>query len=122
MTKFKLPYPISSNKYWRNVRGHMTVSTEAKEYKNIVGWLAKGAGVKMLSGNVFLQILLHPKTKKNGEASNVRVDLDNVLKVTCDALNGIAFIDDKQITKIHLEIGQPIVNGGLSVTIASLND
>ena len=120
--KFFLPYPLSANKYWRNVNGRMVVSAEAKEYKNTVGWLAKGAGIRPHVGDVFLKILLHPKTKKDGEASNVRVDLDNVLKVMCDALNGIAFADDKQITKINLEISHPIQNGGLSVTIGGVDD
>lgn len=31
----------------------------------------------------------------------VSADLDNLLKLTTDALNGIAFVDDKQIKKIR---------------------
>ena len=30
-------------------------------------------------------------------------DCDNVIKVICDALNGVAYADDKQICKIHFE-------------------
>ena len=30
-------------------------------------------------------------------------DCDNVIKVICDALNGVAYEDDKQIYKIHFE-------------------
>jgi len=30
-------------------------------------------------------------------------DLDNVAKVVCDALNGVAYIDDAQICKLYIE-------------------
>lgn len=30
-------------------------------------------------------------------------DVDNVAKVICDALNGVAFFDDKQICKLNIE-------------------
>lgn len=44
------------------------------------------------------------KTKehmKNGEIrATVKPDLDNVLKIVLDALNGVAFVDDRQI--VHL--------------------
>ena len=47
-----LPWPVSANRYWRSFvpRGHqraiVTLSDEAKAYKQEVGWLAKAAGVK----------------------------------------------------------------------------
>jgi Holliday junction resolvase RusA-like endonuclease len=33
-----------------------------------------------------------------------RADLDNMLKLVADALNGIAWHDDRQITRTHAEI------------------
>ena len=35
-------------------------------------------------------------------ANNRRRDLDNVLKAVCDALNGIAYVDDSQIDAMHI--------------------
>jgi Holliday junction resolvase RusA-like endonuclease len=35
--------------------------------------------------------------------NNVTADLDNCLKLTTDALNGIAWVDDKQIKKIRAD-------------------
>lgn len=32
----------------------------------------------------------------------VKPDADNVLKAICDGCNGIVFIDDKQVTEVHL--------------------
>ena len=60
---------------------------------------------------------LNPKKNKDGSESRVRIDLDNALKVVNDALNGIAYVDDRQIRRIVLEFGEPIVGGGLSVFI-----
>lgn len=33
----------------------------------------------------------------------VKPDCDNICKVICDALNGIAYLDDKQITELKVE-------------------
>jgi crossover junction endodeoxyribonuclease RusA len=112
-----LPYPISANKYWRNVKGRMVRSAEAKVYKDTVGWLAKSIGIKRLHGGVHLSVKYHPKLKLNGQASEIRLDLDNVLKVTADALNGIAYDDDKQIIKITAELSYGIKDGGLTVNV-----
>lgn len=29
-------------------------------------------------------------------------DVDNIAKIICDSLNGIAYADDKQITSLHI--------------------
>ena len=30
-------------------------------------------------------------------------DVDNVAKIVCDALNGVAFFDDRQVCKLNIE-------------------
>lgn len=30
-------------------------------------------------------------------------DVDNIAKVVCDALNGVAFFDDRQVCKLNIE-------------------
>jgi Holliday junction resolvase RusA-like endonuclease len=45
------------------------------------------------------------------------LDLDNSIKVTCDALNGIAYNDDSQVKRIDAEYGDAIKDGGMTVTI-----
>ena len=51
-----------------------------------------------------------------GQASKVRLDLDNCIKVALDALIGIAYEDDSQVVRLTAEIGEPVEGGGLSVT------
>jgi crossover junction endodeoxyribonuclease RusA len=116
-----LPYPISANVYWRTtvVRGRVItyVSPAAKLYKSDAGWLAKSLGIRVLEGDVSVSYVLHPKLTAAGIASKVRVDLDNALKVLGDALNGVAWIDDKQIVDLHARIGAPVKDGAIAVKV-----
>ena len=112
-----LPYPISTNKMWRNFRGRMVLSAEGNAYKVTVAWLAKTHKVKVLDGDVAITVILHPRRKKDGTASKSRLDIDNVLKCALDSLNGIAYIDDKQVVMLHATIGEPVPDGGLSVLV-----
>jgi crossover junction endodeoxyribonuclease RusA len=102
-----LPYPVSANRYWRTVVNKKTlramtfVSEEAKSFKSEVGWTAKAQGLRTpLKGPVELVVKLIPK---NG----VCMDLDNALKVTIDALKGIAYVDDSQVRRIDAERCEP---------------
>lgn len=90
MRLFTLPYPPSANAYWRNVHGRVVVSAEARAYKRKVALLARG---KPLEGPLSLVAHVY-RPRKAG-------DLDNSLKVLCDALNGVAWVDDSQVVEIH---------------------
>ena len=63
-----LPYPISCNRYWRNFRGRMVVSSEAKAYKDQVAYiLTRGFEFECLplfTGDVAMTMKLHPKLTK----------------------------------------------------------
>ena len=122
MATLRIPYPVSSNVYWRHrVVGKIAmvyVSPEAKAYKQQVGWIAKAAGIKKIVGAVSVKYVLHPKMVKSGAASKVRLDLDNCIKVCQDALNGIAYADDDQIYEIYASIGNPVPDGAIDVTIS----
>lgn len=119
-----LPYPISQNRYWRVrvIKGvAMTyVSTEAKAYKQEAAWKAKAAGIRVALGDVAMAVILHPKKNKDGSASKTRLDLDNCIKVLFDALNGVAYADDKQVVRIGAEIGNPVEGGGVSVKVIAI--
>ena len=47
-----LPYPISTNRYWRTFRGMTVVSEEAKAYKKQVAQIAQLSGCIKHNGNV----------------------------------------------------------------------
>ena len=113
-----LDYPISANRYWRNFKGRTVVSAEANQYKAVTALLWRSSGLPLHAGPVTVELLLHPKQTKSGEASKTRMDLDNVLKVAIDALNGVAFVDDKQVRKLVAEVADPVPGGGLSVRVS----
>lgn len=105
--KLVLPYPVSANRYWRSfvpkgwTRAVVHLSDEAKAYKREAGWLSKAAGVRLVKeGALELRIRLVPKNR-------VCMDLDNALKVTLDALKGIAYADDDQVWKLTAERCEP---------------
>jgi crossover junction endodeoxyribonuclease RusA len=118
--KIKLPYPISANRYWRTFRNRTVVSKEAGAYKKQVALLAMVANVKVSGKQVEVSITLLPRLTKSGVASLVVLDLDNALKVTIDALKGIAYIDDDQIRVIHARYGDPVKDGGVVVEVKEL--
>lgn len=117
MFKLELPYPISVNRYWKFWRNQPRVSEEARAYKIAVAAIAIEHGVTVIDGDVAIAFVLHPKMTKSGTASRTRMDLDNAQKVAIDALNGVAYIDDKQIVDIRMTLGAAMQGGGLSVWV-----
>lgn len=93
MMTLTLPLPPSANRYWRNYRGRMVVSDEAKTYKLAAGWTAKAQGAELLDGEVSMVMKFY-RARKSG-------DLDNKIKVTLDALQGVIYADDSQVVELH---------------------
>ena len=108
------------------------VSTEAKNYKAQVGWLAKAAGIRApIMGRVAIGIQLYPKrpldwakrAEKNplGWDDTVQcIDLDNANKVLLDALKGVVIEDDKWVRKITAERMEPDGEARVVVTVRPL--
>lgn len=110
-----VPYsPPSANRYWRTFasgkRVITYVSEEAKHFKLDMWRFARSAKVKLSDKPIEIHITWHRKTAKSAG------DLDNRLKVVIDSLNGIAYLDDKQIVRI---IAEKSVSGrdGMDITI-----
>lgn len=114
-----LPYPPSTNRYWRHFRGRMVPSSDAAAFKNAAGWLAQQAGLQQLTGRVAVSLTLHPvrpQRWKPGQPTRC-IDLDNCLKVALDALNGIAWGDDSQVVRIVAQRADPVPSGALVVEV-----
>ncbi len=92
---FTLPYPPSANRYWRNVRGMVIKSEEARNYQTEAGWLAKQSGFDCTNQPVSVTMYVYRPQKRG--------DLDNSIKVLLDSLKGIIYTDDDQVVSIHAE-------------------
>lgn len=90
--KIELPYPPSSNRYWRVWHGRMVVSSEARAYRKLAAALALAAGVRPLAGPVAVRLDVFRPARRG--------DLDNSLKVLLDSLRGVAYQDDSQIVSL----------------------
>lgn len=115
MIRLILPPPVSANRYWRIFGGRVVKSAEARSYRAEVQ--IKARDVTPLDGPVSVHIALCPELTRKGVASKTRLDLDNCLKVALDALQGIAFNNDKQVIKLVAELGPPQIGGALMVEI-----
>lgn len=126
--KLTLPYPVSANRYWRSFaytdratrkpRSVTVPSDEAKAYKHAVGWIAKQAGFRSPTLKpIALTLTLRPKVNKDGSANQTVLDLGNCLKVAEDALQGIVYMNDKQVRSIRLDYGEQVEGGALIVDV-----
>ena len=130
-----LPPAVSSNRYWRTYmpkgfKAPVTVcSSEAKAYKQQVGWLAKAAGIrKPIAGRVAVSYTLYPKRPLDWAKRAAKdpaawddgvlcIDLDNAQKVLFDALKGVVIEDDKWVRRIEAERAEPDGEARLVVRI-----
>lgn len=131
-----LPPPVSANLYWRTrVVKNMAmtyVSKEAQVFKAQVLQLLRAAGVdEPFPGRVAVKLQLYPhrpldwqkRQKKLGAAwdDGVRsIDLDNSIKVTLDAMKGVAFLDDVWVREIAATRMEPDGEARVVVTITEM--
>lgn len=132
MIELTLPYPISANRYWATrvipkpgakPLALTYVTSEAKSYREQVGWICRAAGVRSpLSGRLDVRLQLYPHRPQDWQARMRKhgalwddtvqcIDLTNAEKVLLDALNTIAFDDDKQIRRYLAERMEPDEHG-----------
>lgn len=118
-----LPPAVSANVYWRTrvVKGvAMTyISKEAKEFRtDVAGRVMLARVAQPIPGRVRVEIWMYPhrpqdwakRQRQLGAAwdDGVRsIDLDNAIKVTLDALKGLAFEDDVWVRQISAERMEP---------------
>ena len=112
-----LAYPPSANRLWRNHRGRMVVSSEAQAWKRAAAWKARAQGCPLLVGPVAVSVILHPRLTKSGKESQIRLDVDGPIKITLDALQGVAYDNDRQVVRLSAMIGPPLQEGGLTVDV-----
>lgn len=119
MLKVTLPYPPSTNRLWRSFvtpSGGVRVilTPEARRYKQEVFWRAKTAGARITEAPVYVKIRLVPPGRRS-------IDVDNAIKVTLDALENVAYFNDKQVRRLFAEVAEPEKgNARLEVEVTEL--
>jgi len=90
--------------------GHTYTPEKTRAYEAMVRQVYRlGRHGDPLQGPVCLEIMAVfplPKDKRRrsalaGQPYTGKPDIDNVIKVIQDALNGLAYADDKQVTELH---------------------
>lgn len=96
----------------RFYNGHAVTPKKTKDYEESVRELFTYSRLKKIEGPVSVEVLAYyaiPKSATKGkkeamrsgkEKPTIKPDIDNVVKVICDALNGYAYEDDKQIVQL----------------------
>ena len=133
-----LPYPISTNRYYRTFmpKGFKapvtTLSKEARLYKAMVRVMAQEAGVEApMPGRVEVAYTLYPQRPQDyakrmrsdplGWDDTVQcIDLDNAQKVLMDSLKGVVFGDDRWVRRIVAERAEPDGEARLVVTVTPI--
>jgi Holliday junction resolvase RusA-like endonuclease len=111
--KITIPYPPSANDYYRSIgRGRMLLSSDGRNYKTAVTYIAYRERMKQLEGELVIYLDLF-RPQKSG-------DLDNRIKPVLDALIKNAYADDKQIVEIHARRWDDKVNPRVEVRIESI--
>lgn len=124
MPTLTLPYPTSANRLWRNWNGLTAKSKEARAFLKETAVRALQAGVKApFDGSLWVAIVLHPKKPLRASQRPLRsIDLDNACKLALDALNGIAWQDDRQIDQLTVTRKEPVPDGALVVSWGPMDD
>lgn len=74
--------------------GRVHADSKTREAEEAFKWHLKAAGARKFSGPVKVELHFHRADKR-------RVDLDNLIKLAWDSMNGICFEDDSQIVELH---------------------
>jgi len=101
-TRLVLPYPPSINAAWKPWRNRLVKTTKAKNFAKQVAAMAKQQGAERLDGRLHVCVTLY-RPRRIG-------DWDGPIKCLMDALNGIAWEDDKQIKAAMVFVEDDKVN------------
>jgi Holliday junction resolvase RusA-like endonuclease len=93
MVMFTIPgRPVPKQRPRMGKNGNVYTPKKCREYEKTVGWVAKKIFKNPYDGPVSLQVRVY--LARNGG------DLDNYVKSIQDGLNGIAWRDDRQVTRL----------------------
>ncbi|MDB8554089.1 RusA family crossover junction endodeoxyribonuclease [Turicibacter sanguinis] len=119
MRVFKIPGKVQAKQRPRLSKGRIYTPQPTVNYENYVKWCysdyANQYGLKPIQGAIKAEIevfmpIAKSDSKKKKEAKlsgkirpTVKPDNDNIAKSVLDALNGLAYVDDKQIVDLKVD-------------------
>lgn len=106
-----LPAPPSANRWWRKFNNRMVLSDEARAYKTAVA--LRYARQQPFAGPVSVTLAWY-RERKSG-------DLDKRIGIALDAMQGVFYQNDNQITELTARRFEDKGNPRLEVWIAELN-
>ncbi len=83
----------------RFVRGRAITPPETRVAERRIATIARSSGVRPRAGHVQVMIEFYVST-------GVRGDIDNLAKLVLDALNGVAWVDDRQVVELDVAISR----------------
>lgn len=107
--KLSLPFPPGANALWRKGGGRIYSTDELREFKRAVKMAGMVEGVSPLEGAVFVSLAIY--------APNHRLDSDAPIKATLDALQGVAYLNDRQVVGGQWQLFLDRANPRVVVTV-----
>lgn len=117
----------------RFANGHAYTPKATRDYEKMIGYEYKAQDGRKFSGKVSVEVTAvfqipksWSKVKKhevifNGKRPEVRPDIDNIVKVVMDGLNGIAYDDDSQVVDIKASKVYGVDYEGVLITLEGLD-
>lgn len=119
MIELELPWPPSTNTYWRHptrgpLAGRHLISEKGRAYRNeVLACVLQAKSAKRLDSRLVLSIEAYPPDRR-------KRDLDNILKAACDSLvHACVIADDSLIDKLCIERKEVSSPGYIFVTITT---
>ena len=91
-----------------NRNGRVWTPAKFKEYEKKIAKAYTDWGGQLREGPVEICVAVYrelPKSRSKktvSEPDTFKPDIDNILKIVMDALNGVAYKDDSQVTKVYI--------------------
>lgn len=119
LISLRLPYPPSANRMYRTFRGRTTLTQAVRDYRRQVAEVWFQSRIKgqrgFDTGELALRIRAYRPDKR-------RRDVDNILKVLCDALQHAGVIgNDSQFREIVVSFEETKPGGELRIEIRRLS-
>ena len=111
-----LPFPVSTNQYYRCVNGRVLISAKGRKYRHLVAQAIVWQNVRCYgTQRLSVSILMYPPDKR-------RRDLDNFCgKALLDAMqHALIYDDDSQIDELKITRGPPSKDARVEIPLLEI--